>query len=164
MLEQFSLPDVTRVARRTVLGALAVAVVALVVSLAVNAPLVGVGACVGLGMGTFNFRMITAAVIRVGKRLDANKRRPLAMNTLSRLAVISVVSLGLLFVSFQLGFGVLGGLAAFQVLLLANVARSMYVAGRRSAASLEASASKDPGRPGGSAVDVGAGRGRDGRA
>jgi hypothetical protein len=32
---------------------------------------------------------------------------------------------GLLLISFQLGFGVLVGLAVFQLVLLANVARSM---------------------------------------
>ena len=40
-----------------------------------------------------------------------------------------MVTIGLLFVSTSLGFGVLGGLAVFQVVLLANVARSMAKAG-----------------------------------
>ena len=44
---------------------------------------------------------------------------------MGRLSVISVVALALLFVSFDLGFGVLGGLAVFQLTLLVNVARSM---------------------------------------
>lgn len=130
MLERFSLPDVTRVGRRTVIGALVVAVVALGLSLLLNYPLAGVGACVGLGLGILNFRMITSSVIKVGKRSDANKRRPLAMNTLTRLGAISVVTLGLLFLNFNLGFGVLAGLAIFQMLLLANVTRAMFVAGK----------------------------------
>jgi hypothetical protein len=44
---------------------------------------------------------------------------------LSRLGIISVVTVGLLLISFQLGFGVLVGLAVFQLVLLANVGRSM---------------------------------------
>lgn len=45
------------------------------------------------------------------------------------MGIITVVTIGLLLVSWQLGFGILGGLAIFQVLLLANVARSMVKAG-----------------------------------
>jgi hypothetical protein len=59
----------------------------------------------------------------------ANRRRPLALNTFGRLAVITVVTLGLMTFSHQLGFGVLGGLAVFQIILIANVARSMAKAG-----------------------------------
>lgn len=131
VFERFSLPDVARVGRRTMLSALVVGVLALGVSLVFNFPLVGLGACLGLGLGMVNFRMITASVIRVGKRVEDNKRRPLATNTLARLAAISVVTLGLLFVDFGLGFGVLAGLAVFQMLLLANVTRAMLVAGRQ---------------------------------
>ncbi len=134
MFEAFTLPDVTRVGRRTVLGALGVAVVALGLSLLVGYPLVGVGACIGLGLGILNFRLITASVVKVGKRADENKRRPLAMNTLSRLAVISVITIGLLFLNYGLGFGVLGGLAVFQMLLLGNVTRSMWHSAREAAA------------------------------
>lgn len=131
MFEHFSLPDVTRVGRRTALAALAVAVVALGVALLLNYPLVGLGACIGLGLGIANYRMITASVVKVGKRADVNKRRPLALNTLTRLGIISVITLGLLFVNFGLGFGVLAGLAVFQMLLLANVARAMWVSGHQ---------------------------------
>jgi hypothetical protein len=88
-------------------------------------PLIGVGACIGLALGTLNFRLVGASVIKVGKREDENKRRPLALNTVGRLGVISVITIGLLLISFQLGFGVLSGLAVFQLVLLANVARSM---------------------------------------
>jgi len=43
--------------------------------------------------------------------------------------VITVIALGLCFVSKPLGFGVLGGLAVFQLILIANFARSMSKAG-----------------------------------
>jgi hypothetical protein len=133
VFDQVSIPDIARVGRRTMVSAVIVAVVALGVGLVLNYPLAGVGACVGMGLGMLNFRMITASVLRVGRRADANKRRPLALNTLSRLAAISLVTLGLLFLSFQLGFGVLGGLALFQVLLLANTTRAMFAAGQMAA-------------------------------
>jgi hypothetical protein len=44
---------------------------------------------------------------------------------MGRLSVITAVALGLLFVSFDLGFGVMAGLAVFQFLLLFGVVRSM---------------------------------------
>jgi len=47
------------------------------------------------------------------------------MNTLGRMGAITVVALGLVFVSHQLGFGVLLGLAVFQFMLLANVTVAM---------------------------------------
>jgi hypothetical protein len=87
--------------------------------------MIGLGACIGLALGTLNFRLVGASVIKVGKREDENKRRPLSLNTVGRLGVISVITIGLLLLSFQLGFGVLVGLAVFQLVLLANVARSM---------------------------------------
>jgi len=129
MFDKFSLPDVAAVSRRTVFSALAVGVVGLVACVLLGAALVGVGACIGIGLGISNFRLIQKSVAKVGQRADPNRRRPLALNTVGRLAVISAVVLGLLFLSFDLGAGVLGGLAVFQALLLLNVLRSMLKMG-----------------------------------
>ena len=129
MFDKFSLPDVAAVSRRTVIAALVVGVVGLIACLLLNAALVGLGLCIGLGLGIVNFRMIQKSVVKVGEREDENKRRPLAFNTMGRLAVITVVALGLLFVSFDLGLGLMAGLALFQGLLLVNVARSMFKSG-----------------------------------
>jgi hypothetical protein len=125
MFARFSLPDIPAVSRRTVTAALIIGVAALVGCISFGKPMIGVGACIGLALGTLNFRLVGASVIKVGKREDENKRRPLALNTVGRLGVISVITIGLLLLSFQLGFGVLSGLAVFQLVLLANVARSM---------------------------------------
>lgn len=130
MFAHFSLPNVPDVARRTVSTVLVVGVAALVACIAFGKPLLGLGACVGLGLGTLNFRMIGNSVTRVSARPGGgNTRRPLALNTMGRMGIITVVTIGLLFVSPELGFGVLAGLAIFQVVLLANVARSMAKAG-----------------------------------
>jgi hypothetical protein len=125
MFARFSLPDIPAVSRRTVTAALILGVAGLVGCISFGKPMIGVGACIGLALGTLNFRLVGASVIKVGKREDENKRRPLALNTVGRLGVISVITIGLLLLSFQLGFGVLSGLAVFQLVLLANVARSM---------------------------------------
>ena len=125
MFARFSLPDIPSVSRRTVTAALIIGVAALVGCISFGKPLIGVGACIGLALGTLNFRLVGSSVVKVGEREDENKRRPLALNTMARLGVISVITIGLLLVSFQLGFGILVGLAVFQLVLLLNVARSM---------------------------------------
>ncbi|HEX4246022.1 MAG TPA: hypothetical protein VHY77_10675 [Acidimicrobiales bacterium] len=129
MFARFSLPDVPAVSRRTVTAALIVGVMALAAAISFDHYLLGVGACIGLALGTINFRMVGSSVVKVGAREDENKRRPLALNTMARMGIISVITIGLLFVSFNLGFGVLAGLAVFQLLLLVNVARSMFKLG-----------------------------------
>jgi hypothetical protein len=125
----FSLPSVPDVARRTISMVMVVGLAALVASVSFGYPLLGLGACIGLGLGTLNFRMIGSSVARVTANDPENKRRPLAINTMGRLAIITVVTLGLMTVSHQLGFGILGGLAVFQMIMLANVARSMAKSG-----------------------------------
>ncbi|HEX3946755.1 MAG TPA: ATP synthase subunit I [Acidimicrobiales bacterium] len=133
MFDRFSLPDVMAVSRRTMLMSLVMGIVGLVVLLLVSQPWAALGLCVGLGLGMLNFRAIQRSVVKVGERVEANKRRPLAVNTLGRMAIITVVALGLLFVEPPLGFGLLGGLALFQMILLANVTRSMLKMGSGSA-------------------------------
>ncbi len=129
MFAHFELPNVPDVAKRTVATVLVIGVAALVACVSFDKPLLGLGACIGLGLGTFNFRMIGRSVERVSVSGVENKRRPLAINTLGRLAIITVVTLGLMTFSHQLGFGILGGLAVFQIILIGNVARSMAKSG-----------------------------------
>lgn len=129
MFERLQLPDVAAVARRTMLGALAVGVLGLVVLLLFSQTWAALGLCVGIALGIGNFRLIVRSVLKVGRRADANKRRPLAMNTLGRLMTMTVVALVLAWVKPPLGLGIIGGLALFQFLLLANVTRSMLKAG-----------------------------------
>ena len=129
MFERLQLPDVAAVARRTMLGALAVGVLGLVVLLLFSQTWAALGLCVGIALGIGNFRLIVRSVLKVGRRADANKRRPLAMNTLGRLMTMTVIALALAWVEPPLGLGIIGGLALFQFLLLANVTRSMLKAG-----------------------------------
>lgn len=129
MFAHFSLPNLPEVSRRTVASAMVVGVAALVAAFSFGHLLIGVGACIGLGLGIVNFRMIGSSVDRVTAAEVDNPKRPLAINTLGRMAIITVVAFVLLMVNKPLGFGVLGGLAVFQVLLIANVARSMAKAG-----------------------------------
>jgi len=129
MFERFQLPDVANVARRTMVSALVVGVLGLVVLLLFSQNWAALGFCIGIGMGIGNFRLIVQSVVKVGRRAGANKRRPLAMNTLARLMAMTVVALVLAWVEPPLGLAMIAGLAIFQFLLLANVTRSMLRAG-----------------------------------
>ena len=124
VFSQVSLPDIAKISKRAVFSSLAVGVVGLVVCAVLDSVLVGLGLCIGIALGIGNFRMVQASVAKAGNRAGP-QRRPLAFNTLTRLAVITAVALGLLFVSFNLGFGVMAGLAVFQFLLLFSVVRSI---------------------------------------
>jgi len=125
----FELPDIGEVSRRTVAASLVVGAVALVAAFSFGYLWVGVGACIGLALGTVNYRLAGVSVDKVAATGTDNPKRPLAANTLGRLGIVTVIALGLTFLNKQLGFGVLGGLAVFQVLLIINVARSMAKAG-----------------------------------
>lgn len=129
MFAHFTLPNIHDVSRRTISAALVVGVAILVGCVSFGVPLVGVGACIGVALGAFNHRMTGNSVVRASLSESVNTKRPLALNTLGRMAIITVVTLGLLLVDRTLGLGILIGLAVFQVLLLVNVARSMAQAG-----------------------------------
>jgi hypothetical protein len=130
---QFSLPQISVVARRTALSALGLGVAALVGTGLAGYGLVGFGMCVGLAMALGNFRLISRATIKQAASDRENKRRPLALNTLGRLGVITGVAFGLVFLSHQVGFGAIVGLALFQFTLLANVILAMLRAGQAAA-------------------------------
>lgn len=130
------LPDVAAIARRTMIVALALGVVGLAALLFFNEPWAALGLCIGLGVGMTNFRLIIRSVVRVGRREQANKRRPLAVNTLGRLMAITVVALVLAWFETPLGLGIIGGVALFQFILLGNVTRSMLKAAQLAGAGL----------------------------
>ena len=109
MFAHFELPNLPEVSRRTVGAALVVGVAGLVAAFSFGYLLVGIGACIGLGLGTLNFRMIGVSVDKVTAMDVDNPKRPLAINTLGRMGIITVIALGLTFLNKPLGFGVLIG-------------------------------------------------------
>jgi hypothetical protein len=125
VFSHFSLPQISTVARRTALAAVVVGVLALAGLVLLGYALVGLGVCIGLALALGNFRLIAASTVKASASERADKRRPLVMNTLGRLGVISVIALGLVLIQRQIGFGALVGLATFQFMLLANVVVAM---------------------------------------
>lgn len=125
LMQALSLPQISRAARRTALSAVGVGIVALVALALTGYGLAGLGVCLGLSLALANFRFTGAAAAKAIRAERASNRRPLAMNTLARLAIVTVIAVGLLLLDTQLGFGVLIGLAVFQFILLLNMTISM---------------------------------------
>jgi ATP synthase I chain len=128
VFEQLALPELTRLLRRTVLAAIGVGVVALGLSVLLNHPFIGLGACVGLALGMLNVRLVSSSAAKVSARQPEKPRRVLASHTLVRLAITTAVVIGLMFASPQLGLAAAGGTAVFYFVLLANLVRALLKA------------------------------------
>lgn len=125
LFEQFSLPEIERLMRRTVFAAIGLGVVAFGVSIVLSHVLVGLGIVVGLAVGLVNIRLITRSVARVTERQPAKPSRVLAGGAVGRLAMTTLVVIALAIVSVSLGLGTAGGIAVFYLLLVVNLVVSL---------------------------------------
>ncbi|HTW99392.1 MAG TPA: ATP synthase subunit I [Acidimicrobiales bacterium] len=125
LFEQLSLPEMGRVLRHVALAAVGVGVACLGVAIFTSHALFGLGACIGLGLGLVNVRLVSRSVARVAAQSPAKPKRVLASRSLGRLAVSTAVVIGLALLSLPLGFGTAGGLAVFYFLLVALLIRSV---------------------------------------
>lgn len=121
LLEQFSVPELTRVMRRTALSSVAFGIVALVVAALVSAAVVGAGIAIGLGLGLANIRLVTVQTARVSETKPAKPVRALASYTILRLALTTAVVVVLAVISTNLGLGTVGGIAVFYLLFIVNL-------------------------------------------
>lgn len=124
LFEQLPLPEVAHVVRRTVYAGIAAGVIALVVSAVIGYVLVGVGGCVGLGLGLANIRLAARSVAKASATPAAHPRRG-SSNTLVRLGATTVVVIGLALASVQLGCGTAGGVAVFYCVYVVSLIRSL---------------------------------------
>jgi hypothetical protein len=121
-----------KVLRRTIVSALIVGGGAIIVALFVSSPLAAVGMVIGLGMAIVNLRFLDAGVAKVQTKGETNKkvlRRAMGTKSVTRLGVITVIAIGLLFLNGALGIGTVIGLVIFQVLFVANVGRVLVSQG-----------------------------------
>jgi hypothetical protein len=121
LLEQFSLSELTRVLRRTVLSSIALAAIGFVVAALLSAVIFAWGLVIGFVLGLLNIRLITAQTAKVGEKKMAKPIRALASLTLARLAITTVIVIGLAIASTALGLGVVAGIAVFYFMFLLNL-------------------------------------------
>lgn len=118
--------DLAWAVRRTMLGAVAMAVLALAGLTLLGHVFVALGVCVGLAAGIWNFRMAGAAVSKVAASSPERPKGPLAVRTITRLGAVTALALTLLVVEPAVGVGMLVGLIAFQFGFLANLAWAVF--------------------------------------
>ncbi len=121
VLEQLDLPEISRMLRRTVFAALGVGVVALVVLSIVGWPLAGLGACIGLGLGLANIRLVMSTASRLNASGATQVKRPMAANALMRLAATTFIAIIFVVIDLPLGMGVVGGIAVFYFLFVLSL-------------------------------------------
>ena len=120
------------VLRRTIVSSLIGGGGGIVVSRLLSAPWAGLGIVIGLGMAIVNLRFLDAGVAKVQTKGETSKkavRRAMGTKSVTRLAVITVVAIGLMFLNGGLGIVAVTGLVIFQVFFVVNVGRVLVSQG-----------------------------------
>jgi hypothetical protein len=126
MLADFPLLHVDLIVKRTIGSCVVLAVVALVASILVGQPLVGLGVLLGLGGATANHRLFQVTTAHYSDGEGHLERKPYFGSVAARLGTLTVVAFALLFLLKPMGFGMIGGLVAFQMLLMANAFGALW--------------------------------------
>jgi len=106
--------------RRCVIISVPLGIVATGLSALIGHPLAGLLVCVGLALGAGNTYLVQRSVMKYAVAGGANGRRRFVGGVFARLVVLSAAAVGICLPLLPDGLGVLGGLAAFQVLMLAG--------------------------------------------
>jgi hypothetical protein len=119
----------SRVLRRTVVSALIVGAVAVAVVALLGSLWGALGLIIGLGMAIVNLRFLDSGIAKLKPEGEgegvSNKvlRRAMGTKSVTRLGIITVISVGLLLLNGALGIGAVAGLVIFQLLFVVNVGR-----------------------------------------
>lgn len=103
----------------------AVTAVAVVVAAISGHPMVGVFFGVGLFLGLLNALLVRRSVASITAK-DHPLKSTMALNSATRLAIITIVGLIIAYVFRPAGLGVVFGLALFQVLLVLSTALPVW--------------------------------------
>jgi ATP synthase I chain len=121
-----------KVLRRTVISAIIVGIGAIIIALLLSQPWGALGIFIGLGLAILNLRFLDAGVAKVQTKGETDRkvlRRAMGTKSATRLAVITVICIGLLFLNGPLGIGSVTGLVIFQILFVVNVGRVVMSSG-----------------------------------
>jgi hypothetical protein len=120
LLTSFPVNGVDKVLHRTIYSAAGVVVVGAVVAIVLGQPLVAPGLLLGFAMALVNHRVFQASAMRFTSEEGTVRRKPFAGSVFLRLGACTAVAVVLLVVVRPIGWGVIGGLAIFQALMLLN--------------------------------------------
>jgi len=121
-----------KVLRRTIVSSLIGGGGGIVIALLLSAPFAALGIVIGLGMAIVNLRFLDAGVAKIQTKGEVNRkvlRRAMGTKSVTRLAVITVIAIGLLFLNGPLGIGTVVGLVIFQLFFVLNVGRVLMSQG-----------------------------------
>ena len=121
-----------KVLRRTVISALIVGLGAIIIALLLSQAWAALGIFIGLGLAILNLRFLDAGVAKVQTKGETDRkvlRRAMGTKSVTRLAVITAICIGLLFLNGPLGIGSVIGLVIFQILFVVNVGRVVMSSG-----------------------------------
>jgi len=128
VLENLPANTLPRLLRRTTLSAIAVGVVGFFVAIFVAPPLAALGVALGVGLAILNLRFLDSQAARVelrGEQSTKAVRRQIGGKTTLRLAAVTVLILGAVFLNAPLGIGIVSGLVLYQIVFVMNVLRVM---------------------------------------
>ena len=114
------------IVRRTIVSCIALGVLALVAAFMLGQPLAGIGVVLGWAAPLSNHRLFQVSTVRYSKADGHMDRRPYVGTVAARLGAITLIAFALLFFVRPMGFGMVGGLVAFQVLLMANALGALW--------------------------------------
>ena len=120
MLTAFPLTEIERVVRRSVIAGFIAGVIGGAVAVLLGQPLVAPGLAIGLALAVANHRVFQSSALRFTSPEGVVNRKPFAGSVALRLGACTAVAVGLLVVERPMGWGVIGGLALFQALMLLN--------------------------------------------
>jgi ATP synthase I chain len=122
-----TVPDVAKGnLRRSIIMASCLGVAAVLVTGLLGHVLMGLFACVGLALGAGNTWLVQRAVVRFAASEAPNKKARFARSVLGRLALITLLAVGLGLLVRPDGLGVFGGLAFFQLLMIGGASVPVY--------------------------------------
>jgi hypothetical protein len=136
VLTDFPVLYVDAIVRRTIVSCIALGVAAVGAGLLLGQWLAGAGVVLGLGGATLNHRLFQISTVRHIDSEGHLARRPYAGSVAARLGALTAVAFALLFLVRPMGFGMIGGLIAFQVLLMANALGALWSYHKRELAKL----------------------------
>ena len=128
MLENLPANTLPRLLRRTTQSAIAVGVVGFLVAIFVAPPLAALGVALGVGLAILNLRFLDAQAAHVelrGEQSTKAVRRQIGGKTTLRLAGVTVLIIGAVFLNAPLGIGIVSGLVLYQIVFVMNVLRVM---------------------------------------
>ncbi len=120
MIPNFPITQVDKIVRRTLFSAGGIGLAAIILVVTLGYPLAAPGIVLGLVMAVLNHRVFQSSAMRFIDTEGAIQRRPFAGSVFLRLGVCTVVAVALLIWLRPAGWGVIGGLALFQALMLFN--------------------------------------------